>query len=84
MAVPLQVGGALKDIIEAPDMEGYRQIDSKEIPGPVYEAIPGGAPPPDVLDDYSNPTQATGSWSRLATSDLSNRAAQAGREVARH
>jgi pimeloyl-ACP methyl ester carboxylesterase len=52
MAVPLQVGGALKDIIEAPDMEGYRQIDSKEILGPVYEAIPGGAPPPDVLDDY--------------------------------
>ena len=47
-AVPLRVGGALKDIIEAPDMEGYRQIDSKEILGPVYDAIPGGAPPPDV------------------------------------
>jgi pimeloyl-ACP methyl ester carboxylesterase len=52
IAVPLQIGGALKDIIEAPDMEGYRQIDSKEILGPVYDAIPGGALPPHVRDDY--------------------------------
>jgi pimeloyl-ACP methyl ester carboxylesterase len=52
IAVPLQVGGSLKDIIEAPDMEGYRQLDSKEILGPVYDAMPGGAPPPDVRDDY--------------------------------
>ena len=33
-------------------MEGLRQIDSKDILGPVYDAIPGGAPPPDVRDDY--------------------------------
>jgi pimeloyl-ACP methyl ester carboxylesterase len=52
MAVPLQVGGALNDIIEAPDMEGYRQIDSKDILGPTYDAMPGGPPPPDVRDDY--------------------------------
>jgi pimeloyl-ACP methyl ester carboxylesterase len=52
MAVPLQVGGALKDIIEAPNMDGYRQIDSKDILGPVYDAIPGGAPPPEVREDY--------------------------------
>jgi pimeloyl-ACP methyl ester carboxylesterase len=52
IAVPLQVGGNLKDIIEAPDMEGYRQLDSKEILGPVYDAMPGGAPPRDVRDDY--------------------------------
>ena len=51
-AVPLQVGGALKDIIEAPDMDGYRQIDSREILGPVYDATPGGPPPPDVRADY--------------------------------
>jgi pimeloyl-ACP methyl ester carboxylesterase len=51
-AVPLQVSGTLKDIIEAPDMEGYRQIDSKDILGPVYDAIPGATPPPDVKDDY--------------------------------
>ncbi len=52
LAVPLQVGGALKDIIEAPDMEAYRRIDSREILGPVYDAIPGGPPPADVRDDY--------------------------------
>jgi pimeloyl-ACP methyl ester carboxylesterase len=52
IAVPLQVGGNLKDIIEAPDMEGFRQIDSKDILGPVYDAIPGGALPLDVRDDY--------------------------------
>jgi pimeloyl-ACP methyl ester carboxylesterase len=51
-AVPLQVGGSLKDIIDAPDLEGLRQIDSKDILGPVYDAVPGGAPPPDVRDDY--------------------------------
>ncbi len=52
MAVPLQVGGTLKDIIEAPDMDGYRRIDSRDILGPVYDAIPGGAPPPEVREDY--------------------------------
>ncbi len=52
MAVPLQVGGSLKEIIEAPDMDGYRQIDSRDILGPVYDAMPGGAPPPDVREDY--------------------------------
>jgi pimeloyl-ACP methyl ester carboxylesterase len=52
MAVPLQVGGSLKDIIEAPSMDGYRQVDSREILGPVYDAMAGGPPPPDVRDDY--------------------------------
>ena len=52
MSVPLHVGGALKDIIEAPDMEGYRQIDSRDILGPVYDAMPGGALPDEVRADY--------------------------------
>jgi hypothetical protein len=52
VAVPQQVGGALKDIIDAPDLHGYRQLDSQDILGPVYDAIPGGAPPTDVRDDY--------------------------------
>lgn len=51
-AVPLQVGGSLKDIIEAPDMEGLRQIDSSEILGPTYDAMAGGPLPPDVRQDY--------------------------------
>src|SRR3984957_19884445 len=50
--VPLQVGGNLKDMIEAPDLEGLRQVDSREILGPTYDAMPGGAPPPDVRGDY--------------------------------
>jgi pimeloyl-ACP methyl ester carboxylesterase len=52
MAVPLQVGGSLKEIIEAPDMEGFRQIDSREILGPTYDAMAGGPPPRDVREDY--------------------------------
>ena len=50
--VPLQVEGALKDLIEAPDLEGIRQIDSKDILGPIYDAIPGGETPPEVRADY--------------------------------
>ena len=33
-------------------MEGFRQIDTKDILGPVYDATPGGPPPADVRDDY--------------------------------
>ena len=52
IAVPLQVSGSLKNIVEAPDLEGFRQIDSKDILGPTYDAMVGGPPPPDVRDDY--------------------------------
>jgi pimeloyl-ACP methyl ester carboxylesterase len=50
--VPLQVGGDLKDMIEALDLERLRQINSKDILGPTYDAIPGGGLPPDVREDY--------------------------------
>ena len=85
MAVPLQVGGTLKDIIEAPDMDGYRQIDSRDILGPVYDAMPGGAPSPDVRDDYLE-SYAGDRFVESAryVRTLSDRAAQAGREAARH
>lgn len=52
IAVPLQVGGNLKEMIEAPDMEGLRQVNSRDILGPLYDAIPGGGTPPEVRDDY--------------------------------
>ena len=52
MAVPLQVGGSLKEIIEASDMDGYRQIESEDLLGPVYDDMPGGPPPPEVRQDY--------------------------------
>ena len=51
-AYPLQVTGALKDIIEAPDLEGLRQVDSGDFLGPVFDAIPGGPLPADVRADY--------------------------------
>jgi len=52
IAVPLQVGGTLKDIIEAPDLDAFRQLDSRDILGPTYDAMVGGPPPPEVRDDY--------------------------------
>ena len=52
VAVPLEVGGPLKDMIETPDLEGLRQTNSKSVLGPIYDAIPGGVLPPDVRDDY--------------------------------
>ena len=85
IAVPLQVGGALKDMIEVPDMDGYRQIDSRDILGPVYDAMPGGAPPPEVREGLpgvlcGRPVRGV----RTLCPHLSDRAAQAGREAARH
>lgn len=52
VAYPLQVTGALKDFIEAPDLEGLRKLDSKDLLGPVYDSIPGGPLPAEVRDDY--------------------------------
>jgi pimeloyl-ACP methyl ester carboxylesterase len=51
-AVPLQVTGALRDIIEAPNLDVFRQADSRDVLGSVYDAIPGGPVPGDVRDDY--------------------------------
>ncbi len=48
----LQVTGALKDIIEALDLEGFRQVDSRDILGPVFDAIPGDPLPANVRADY--------------------------------
>jgi len=49
MALPLQTGGALKTIIEAPNMDWV--TDSAQTLGPVYDAIPGGTPP-EIKADY--------------------------------
>jgi pimeloyl-ACP methyl ester carboxylesterase len=51
-AYPLQVTGALKDIIDAPDLDGFRQLDSKDILGPVFDAISGEPLPAEVRADY--------------------------------
>jgi pimeloyl-ACP methyl ester carboxylesterase len=51
IAVPLDVGGTLKDIIEAPDLDGFRQLDSRDILGPTYDAMPSPLTP-EVREDY--------------------------------
>jgi pimeloyl-ACP methyl ester carboxylesterase len=51
-AYPLQVTGTLKDIIEAPDLDGFRRVDSRDLLGPVFDAIPGEPLPADVRADY--------------------------------
>jgi pimeloyl-ACP methyl ester carboxylesterase len=51
-AYPLQVAGALKSFIEAPDLEGIRQLDSRDLLGPVFDAMPGGPLPADIREDY--------------------------------
>src|ERR1700680_889000 len=51
-AYPLQVAGALKSFIEAPDLEGIRQQDSRDLLGPVFDAMPGGPLPADIREDY--------------------------------
>ncbi len=49
MALPLLTGGALKTIIEAPNMDWV--TDSAQTLGPVYDAIPGGTPA-EIKADY--------------------------------
>lgn len=51
ISVPLDVGGTLKDIIEAPDLDGFRQLNSRDILGPTYDAMPSPLTP-EVREDY--------------------------------
>lgn len=51
-AVPLQVGGVLKDIIEATDLDAFRALDSRDLLGPTFDAMPGGPPPAEIREDY--------------------------------
>jgi pimeloyl-ACP methyl ester carboxylesterase len=51
-AFPLQVGGVLKDIIGAPDLDAFRAVDSRDLLGATFDAMPGGPPPAEVREDY--------------------------------
>jgi pimeloyl-ACP methyl ester carboxylesterase len=48
---PLDVTGALKSIIEAPDMNSFRALDSREILRPALTGMQADLPE-DVLEDY--------------------------------
>jgi len=51
-AFPLQLGGMLKDWVEAPDLEGYRGLDPREIVAGALTGIERYALPDDVREDY--------------------------------
>ncbi|MGH3254393.1 MAG: alpha/beta fold hydrolase [Streptosporangiaceae bacterium] len=51
-AVPLQVGGMVKEIIEAPDLEGFRRADPRQLVNAALSGISRYTLPDSVRDDY--------------------------------
>ena len=51
-AVPLQLGGMVKDIIEAPDLDGVRSADPRQLMTAALSGISRYALPESVRDDY--------------------------------
>ena len=51
-AVPLQLGGALKDWVEAPDLDRFRRADPRQIVAGALAAIGRYALPDAVREDY--------------------------------
>jgi len=51
-AFPLQLGGVLKDWVEAPDLEGYRSVDPRQIVAGALSGIERYALPEHVREDY--------------------------------
>ena len=49
---PIDAGGALKDVIEAPSLDIVRGLDARTIIGPTVEAGAASATEPDVHEDY--------------------------------
>jgi pimeloyl-ACP methyl ester carboxylesterase len=52
VAVPLQVGGMIKEIIEAPDLEGFRRADPRQLVNAALSGITRYTLPEAVRDDY--------------------------------
>jgi pimeloyl-ACP methyl ester carboxylesterase len=51
-AVPLQLGGMVKEIIEAPDLDGFRRADPRSLVNSALSGISRYALPQAVRDDY--------------------------------
>jgi pimeloyl-ACP methyl ester carboxylesterase len=51
-AVPLQLGGMVKEIIEAPDLDGFRRADPRQLVNAALSGISRHALPAAVRDDY--------------------------------
>jgi pimeloyl-ACP methyl ester carboxylesterase len=52
VAVPLQVGGMVKDIIEAPDLDGFRGADPRQLVSAALSGISRYTLPESVRNDY--------------------------------
>jgi pimeloyl-ACP methyl ester carboxylesterase len=50
--VPIDAGGALKDVIEAPSLDAVRQLDARTNIGFAVEPAAGADSEPDVHEDY--------------------------------
>ncbi|MFI6761924.1 alpha/beta fold hydrolase [Micromonospora sp. NPDC050417] len=51
-AVPIQLGGALKDWVESPDLDSYRRMDPREIVSAALATIKGYEIPEPIREDY--------------------------------
>ena len=51
-AFPLQLGGALKDWVEAPDLEPYRRIDGRQVVAAAMERLERYTPTDAAREDY--------------------------------
>jgi pimeloyl-ACP methyl ester carboxylesterase len=51
-AFPLQLGGLVKEWVEAPDLEGYRRVDPRQIVAAALTGIERYALPDFVCEDY--------------------------------
>jgi pimeloyl-ACP methyl ester carboxylesterase len=51
-AFPLQVTGALKDFIDAPDLEQFRALDTRSIVGGAVDGIERYRVPGEIREDY--------------------------------
>jgi pimeloyl-ACP methyl ester carboxylesterase len=51
-AYPLEVGGALKELIEAPDIDGFRSLDPRALIQGLIAPLGPAAPDDDVVADY--------------------------------
>jgi pimeloyl-ACP methyl ester carboxylesterase len=51
-AVPLDVTGALKDIIEAPDMSAFEAIDGRDVVAQTLQGIQSHTLPDEIVEDY--------------------------------
>jgi len=51
-AVPLQLGGMVRDIIEAPDLDGLRSTDPRQLVNAALSGIRRYSLPESVRDDY--------------------------------